>query len=244
GRLPAGLDRGSTSTGTSSITDIMTIPSSVTRRAVVQARQGQQSDFFYVRRLVPTAAGINLGAGAGVPVLVVVTCRLTGGTSRTPLSLTEVILYGKEKARDDRVLLIRVTPENLKTGRVQADIRYTGTGVMSGWWEVRTPSDPPVQELDRFTEGSISEAQRRQQRRFQRVKRFRIQMPLSGRITLRGPDYKALPKASPGDYEVLLRVEASRDREALSTLAAAGGSTNLFSGAAAGFPLPALEYRI
>jgi hypothetical protein len=243
GRLPAALDRGSTTSSTSSITDIMTIPFSVTRRGVVQARAGQNSDFFYVRRFEPVG-GADLGAGAGVPVLVTVTCRLSGGTSRTPLSLTKVVLYGDEGRDADRVLLIRVTPENRETGMVKADINYTGTGLLAGWWEVRTPTDPAIRELDRFTEGSISETQRQEQQRFQRVKRFRLQVPLSGRITLPGPSYKQLSQSSPGVYEILLRVQATRDREALSSLAAAGGSTNLFSGGAAGFPLPVLEYRV
>lgn len=242
GRLPSSLDRGSTSTSTSTITDVMTIPFSVTRRAVIQARTGAKSDFFYIRRFVP-AAGVNLGFGVNTPVIVVITCRLTAGTARTPLSLTRIVLFGEEP-NQDRVLQIRVNQKNHKTGIVKADIRYTGTGILSGWWEVRRPSDPPLRDIDLFAAGSLSETDRQQQQRFTRVKRFRFQVPVSGRLTLPGPKYSQLPDDQPGFYQVLLRIEATRDRESLSSLAGTGGSTNLFSGGAAGFQFPALEYRI
>jgi hypothetical protein len=242
GRLPSALDRGSTTSARSSITDVMTIPFSVTRRAVIQARTGAKSDFFYVRRFVPTA-GTNIGFGVNSAGIVVVTCRLTAGTARTPLSLTRVVLYGSEPDRD-RILQIRVNRKNIKTGVVKADIRYTGTGILSGWWEVRRPSDPPLRDIDLFAAGSLSETDRQRQQRFTRVKRFRFQVPVSGRLTLPGPRYSQLPDDQPGFYQVLLRIEATRDREALSNLAIAGGSARLFSGGAAGFRFPPLEYRV
>lgn len=242
GRLPAGADRGSTSSASSSITDIMTIPFSVTRRAVVQARAGAQSDFFYVRRFDPVG-GADLGAGAGTTAYVVVTCRLTSGISRSPLSLTRVQIFGDE-GDGDRKLLVRVDDENRDVGVVKAEIDYTGTGVLSGWWEVRTPSDPSLQEIDRFTEGSLTETERQQQQRFLRVKRIRLQVPLRGKLTLKGPRYSELPQQQPGVYQLLLRIEATRDREALSRVAGTGGSPALFSGGAAGFALPVLEYRV
>ena len=130
GRLPAALDRGSQSSGTAQITDVMTIPASVSRRAVVRAREGNFSDFFYVRKFDPV--------GGGASVYVAVTCRLTAGTSRTPLSLTRVELYGDEPDIP-RNPLIRLNDHNIATGVVHADIRYTGTGTLEGWWEIRPP---------------------------------------------------------------------------------------------------------
>ena len=124
GRLPASLDRGSTSAGTSAISDVMTIPNSVTRRAVVNARGGNFSDFFYERRFSPVG-GADLGAGAGNDVFVFVTCRLTAGISRSPLSLTRVELFGQEPS-DSRVQLVRIGANNLESGKVKADIDYTG----------------------------------------------------------------------------------------------------------------------
>jgi hypothetical protein len=235
GRLPASLDRGSQSSGTSQITDVMTIPASVSRRAVVLARDGNFSDFFYVRKFDPV--------GGGASVYVSVTCRLTAGTARTPLSLTRVELYGDEPT-DPRNPLIRLNETNIQSGVVRAEIRFTGTGILEGWWEVRTPADPAIREIDRFTPASLSEADRAQQRIFTRVKRFRVNLPLDGTVTLDGPSYAELPDTAAGVYEILLRIDVARDREALSTLAGTGGSQNLFSGGAAGFPLDTLEYRV
>jgi hypothetical protein len=213
----------------------MTIPISVVRRAVVRAKRGEFSDFFYVRRFDPTAGG--------APVYVAVTCRLTGGTARTPLSLNRVELYGVEP-NNNRVRLLRVDGDNIKTGVIKADIRYTGTGLLEGWWEVATPTDQVIAEVDRFTAGSISEDQRTVQRRFRRVKRFRVQVPLSGRLTLKGPRYSELPHQTPGFYQVILRIEASKGQASRSNLANRGGSQTLFSGGVAGFPLQALRYRV
>ena len=242
GELPAGFDRGSTTVATGQITDFMTIPFSVTRRAVVRAQAGNFSDFFYVRRFT-SVNNADIGNGAGVDRFEFVTCRLTAGISRSPLSLTRVELYGDEPG-EERIDQVRIDAGNVETGVVKAFIQYTGTGLLTGWWEVRTPGDPPVRELDRFTEASLPENQRAQQQRFRRVKRFRVQVPLTGRITLEGPSYAQLPRETPGLYEVLLRVEVSKDREALSGLGNTGGSDRLISGGAAGFPLETLEYRV
>ena len=87
GRLPARLDRGSTATPTNSITDFMAIPYEVVRRALISARAGtsadDNADFFYVRQFQQN----------GQQIFVSVTCRMTAGTARTPLALTQVQLY-------------------------------------------------------------------------------------------------------------------------------------------------------
>ena len=144
GRLPARLDRGSVplagngapitppiqplkispnlsssssaQSASNSLTDFMTIPMSVIRSAVERSRTGAFSDFFYVRQFTPVA-GADIGAGPGQNVFVSVTCRLTGGTARTPLSLSRVELFGEEKdsikSDEDRgVRFIRLTPAN------------------------------------------------------------------------------------------------------------------------------------
>jgi hypothetical protein len=206
----------------------------VARRALVRARAGEQSDFFYIREM-------NVG---GALTYIAVTCRMTGGTARSPLSLTRVDIYGDEPDAPDRVRQVRVNDENVDVGVIKAEISYTGIGILTGWWEVRTPVDPPIRDIDRFTEASLSEQQRLQQRQFRRIKRFRLQVPPTGQLTLIGPRYSELPREIHGRHEILLRVEAVRDREQLSSLAVPGESTMLFSGAAAGFPLPTLEYLI
>ncbi|NJO13448.1 MAG: hypothetical protein HC872_08285 [Gammaproteobacteria bacterium] len=82
GRLPLRLDRsqGSSSGGVANLTDVMTIPASVARRAYQAAAEGAASDFYYVRRF---------SGGAGGDRWVTVTCRMAGGAHavRLPCSM-------------------------------------------------------------------------------------------------------------------------------------------------------------
>ncbi|NOZ65012.1 MAG: hypothetical protein GXP00_00675 [Alphaproteobacteria bacterium] len=273
GRLPVVFDRGSTSVGRSNITDIMTIPFSVVRTAVSQARQGAFSDFFYVRRFSPVG-NADLGAGPGVDVFVSVTCRLAGGTSRTPLSFSNVKIMGLDDNNATGQKIITLDPKNLETGRVIANLEYTGRGQLQGWWEVRRPGDPEITPLDLLPEASLTQAERAKQTRFFRVKYFNITLPNTGSYDLVGPAYSELPADLGGAYRLLLRLKVSRDREALSnltilpaapvppvtpppSLGATGASKKIrattpatteprlsFSGGAAGFPIFPLEYRV
>ena len=74
GFLPKSLNlaRDSGTQGASNVTDIMTIPSSVSRRAFQDAKAGNKSSFFYVRRF----------SGPGGDQFVAVTCRMAGGGPR------------------------------------------------------------------------------------------------------------------------------------------------------------------
>lgn len=240
GTLPPGLDRGSTRTPTRSITDVVTVPYSVIRRAVAQG----VGVIFYVRTFQITTPPIRVGAPPGSLIATAVTrMRLAGGVASVPLSLTRVDIFGEEPERF-RVRFVTLDADNIERGTVKAEVQFVGTGLLKGWWEVRTPADPPVRILDRFTEASLSEADRLRQRRFRRVKRIRRQLPPSGRITLIGPRYDELPSSIPGAYQVLLHIEVSRDPRSRSTIVVPGESRDVFSGASAGFPLPTLVYRV
>ncbi|MBP6824209.1 MAG: hypothetical protein KA368_21860, partial [Acidobacteria bacterium] len=60
-----------------------------------------------------------------------------------------------------------------------------------------------------------------------------------------GPDASRLPTQVPGQYLLLLRIEASDDGLNMSDLSAVGaGRVTISSGAAAGFPLPVLRYVV
>ncbi len=83
GSLPLRFDQSQPS-GIAGFTDIMSIPSSVARRAYQAARSGQMSSFYYVRRFASTVGGRD--------EFVAVTCRMAGGGARTPLSLLDVQL--------------------------------------------------------------------------------------------------------------------------------------------------------
>lgn len=70
-------------------------------------------------------------------------------------------------------------------------------------------------------------------------------LPPDGIYILPGPRPELLPAHTEGLYMVLLRVEASDDKEADSNLAVAGvGSGIVHSGGVAGFPLPPLRYYV
>src|SRR5262249_40877547 len=70
-------------------------------------------------------------------------------------------------------------------------------------------------------------------------------LPPGGRYVLQGPDPSRLPKSAAGQYLILLRVEASDDRENLSDLSAVGAGGGVAQGgAAAGFPMPVLRYVV
>ena len=229
GQLPIRYDRSSVQG--SVFTDIMSIPSTVARRAYDAAAKGQTSSFFYVRRFT------NLSGGPDEYVFV--TCRMAGSGARTPLALTDVkVRFNTETP----VLPVRpgaVPPPLL------ADIQYNGTGRLRGRWEIVLPGDQPPTDEDLLTEATLPPSMRSTQRRYTQIGRFNVFLPPSGRVRLDGPDPSSLPTATEGLYLVLLRIEASDDKESDSNLALAGAGTGVVhSGAVAGFPMPVLRYYV
>jgi len=230
GRLPQGLDRArpSTGAGLANLTDIMTIPASVARRAFQDAQAGLNSAFFYVRRF----------AGPAGDRFVVVTCRMAGGGARVPLALTEVRLGFLVEGTPPTVLVLArgQTPP-----RAAARILYNGSGTLRGRWEVVQPGDPEPTEDDLLTEATLPPERRAAQRRWQVVERFDRLLPPTGEVTLPGPDPARLPLAADGPYKLLLRIEASDDREGRSDI---GGGRQVAAGGVAGFPMPVLRYAV
>ncbi len=230
GCLPARYDR-STTSQISAFTDVMSIPPSVALRAYQAAVAGADSRFFYVRHFVSTTGGPDQ--------FVAVTCRLTGGGARTPFSLTDVKL---SFAADATVLMVKPGDPLPK---IKADISYTGTGRLKGRWEVVLPGEEPPSETDLLTEATLPIERRALQRRFTQVSRFDVFLPPAGKYTLAGPEPSRIPSTIEGPYLLLLRIEASDDREGDSDLNAVGvGPAVVHSGAVAGFPLPPLHYFV
>lgn len=241
GRQPSGsgLQAGASNLSTlpgggagNALTDIMSIPQSVAARAYQAARRGENSSFFYVRRFVdPT--------GARPDQYVSVTCRLTGGGARTPFALTDVRL---SFATEEPVLVL--SPDATPPA-VQARILYNGTGQLRGRWEVVLPGEEPPSAEDLLTEATLPIELRGRQRRYTEVGRFNAFLPPTGEFTLPGPDASRLPTFSHGQYLLLLRIEASDDKEGDSSLDAAGaGQGVVHTGAVAGFPIPPLRYYV
>jgi hypothetical protein len=230
GRLPARFDR-SRPSGVGGFTDIMSIPPSVARRAYQAAEDGATSSFFYVRRFVST--------GGGPDQYVAVTCRMTGGGARTPLSLTDVrVAFEAEPA------VLHLAPGSTAPP-LSATITYTGTGRLRGRWEVVLPGEDPPAPNDLLTEATLPLEARGTQRRYTELSRFNLFLPPTGSVVVPGPDPARLPTTVHGVYLVLLRIEASDDKEGNSNLEAAGAGTGIVaSGAVAGFPMPVLRYVI
>ena len=229
GQLPARNDL-SRRSSTGAFTDIMSIPPSVARRAFQAAVRGATSTFFYVRRFRNTT---------GPDQYVVVTCRLTGGGARVPLALTDVRL-----AFDPPATVVQLGAGD-SLPPLAAEITYNGTGRLVGRWEVVLPGEEPPTETDLLTEATLPLEERARQRRYTPVERFNIFLPPNGRVTLPGPDPSKFPVDAEGTYAVLLRIEASNDREGDSDLGAVGaGSGVVHSGGVAGFPMPVLRYVV
>jgi hypothetical protein len=231
GVLPIRYDQSRLSSNGTVFTDIMSIPPSVARRAYQAAARGENSAFFYVRRFTSTSGGRD--------EYVFVTCKLTGGGARVPFALLDVRV---SFATDDPILSVErlAAPPPFK-----AEIAYNGTGRLVGRWEVVLPGDERPAGRDLLTEGTLPPEERLLQRRYTQVERFNVFLPPVGHFTLVGPDPSKLPTTVDGLHEVLLRIEASDDKEADSDLAAAAaGEGVIHSGAVAGFPLPVLRYFV
>lgn len=230
GQLPARFDL-SRPSGTGAFTDIMSIPVSVTRRAYQEAANGAPAAFFYVRRFQSLTGGPD--------VYVAVTCRMTGGGATTPLSLVDVTIVPESDAP------ILVLQPDVPAPSWFADIKYTGTGTLMGRWEVVLPGEELPAEEDLLAEAALPLELRGTQRRWMQLERFSVFLPPTGRIRLPGPDPARLPRDVDGAYLVLLRIEASDERDGRSSLDAVGaGSGFVASGAVAGFPMPTLRYFV
>jgi hypothetical protein len=230
GRLPARYNQARLS-GNNAYTDIMSITPQVARRAYLDAVNGQTSTFFYVRRFVSTVGGPD--------EFVPVTIRLSGNGAGVPLSLTEVKLsWGVGKP----VLFVK-TGEKLP--RVEAEITYTGSGRLIGRWELVKPGEAPPENRDLLTEATLPIEERGTQRRYTQMSRFNLYLPPTGKIVLQGPEVWRVDESLNGLYQILLRIEASDDKQGDTNLAAVGaGGGVVHGGAVAGFALPALKYYV
>lgn len=230
GSLPARYNV-STTSGTNGFTAIMSIPPSVTRRAYQVAAGGGPSTFYFVCRFVSQSHGPD--------VYVPVACELAGAGMLTPFALTNVRLFFEDGES------LTGTGEGAPVPPFMAEIRYTGTAVLRGRWEIVRPGEDPPTEWDLLTEASLPIEQRSDQRRYTVIQRFNEFLPPTGTYTLRGPDPSLLPTTASGLYMILLRIEASPDAATVSDLAEVGaGPAPVTTGGVAGFPIPPLRYFV
>ena len=222
GRLPRRYNIGRAS-GQNNYTDIMTIPASVARKAYQDAARGNNADFFYVRRWRSNNGGPD--------EYVAVTCRLSSGGARVPFSITSVKLLTGDKPAP-AVFTGASIPQ------FGAQISYNGTGRLKGRWELVLPGDPPPTQRDLLTEASLPLEERGLQRRYQPLERFDVFLQPTGQVFLPAPDPSKFPKGVSGSYQVLLRIEATDDKEGDSSI----GTGIVNSGGVAGFPMPVFRY--
>lgn len=103
----------------------------------------------------------------------------------------------------------------------------------------------PAAERDLLTEASLPIEERGKQQRYTQIGTFNHYLSPTGQFTLPGPDVSRLPGSAAGAYLILLRIEATDDKEGDASLAAVGaGPGVIHSGAVAGFSLPALRYIV
>jgi hypothetical protein len=230
GQLPAALDRSraSSSGAFATLTDIMTIPASVARRAYQDAQAGRHSAFFYVRRFV----------GPEGDRWVVVTCRMGGGGARTPLALMGVRLAFETP---DQASAVTVIERGQPLPGWSARLTYNGSGVLRGRWELVQPGETPPETEDLLTAATLPAERRVLQRRWHLIDRFEVFLPPTGEARLIGPDPARVPTDVEGPYQLLLRVEATADKEAASDT---GGGRVVQAGGVAAFPMPVLRYHV
>jgi hypothetical protein len=230
GALPARFNL-STPSGNGGFTDIMSIPPSVVRRAYQAAVRGANAGFFYVRRFI----SVN-----GDPDQYVnVTCRMTGGGARVPFALINVEL---KTPSGDPVLFIK---SGEKFPEIVADIQYNGTGRLKGRWEIVQPGEEPPADEDLLTEATLPVEKRGSQRRYTQISRFNEFLQPTGKFKLPLEANERLKTLVAGQYILLLRIEATDDKESDSNLAAVGvGNGVVHSGAVASFPMPTLKFFV
>ena len=211
GSLPARYDISRRSGD--SYTDVVSVPAAIARKAYHAAASGKDSEFFYVRRF---------SADEMPDQFVVVRMRLSGAGAGTPFSLTDVqVGFGVNSGP----LVLSIEPGG-KVPPLQAQIKHTGTGRLVGQWEIVMPGEARPEPRDLLTEASVPLEERGSQQRFTQLSRFNVLLPSGGRFILPGPDPLRIPNRIPGQYLILLRIEASDD------------------GAVAGFPMPVLRYVV
>lgn len=231
GRLPLNFDRSrpTQGVGQKNFSDIMVIPASVVRRAVQEGIAGKNSDFFYVRHFTGGSTGDKW---------VVVTCRLGAGGARSPLSLIDVKINFSGQADPTQLFVLR-SGERLP--RFSADIQFNGSGQLKGRWELVRPGDAEPETNDLLTEATLPLELRNSQKRYLTVSRFSQFVVPNGSVRIDGPEPSLLDTRVEGPYQVLLRIEATDDKEANSEI---GGSQLVKTGGVAGFPMPTLKYFV
>lgn len=195
--------------------ETLSVPETIARQAAQRALASGSGIFYFVRQF-------SSGKYA------VVQLRLGGNAANAPLALTEIRLGFRDGGSLQNIGFFKrgqVLPA------VGAVLRYQGAGVLRARWELVGPNDMQPTTLDLTAESSLSPLERAQQHRYQVLERVNVYLPAMGQAVLAGPNPKLLANENYGQYQLLLRIEAS---DSLAGVPAG----------AAPFVLPVLRYYI
>ncbi len=195
--------------------ETLSVPETIARQATQRALASGSGIFYFVRQF-------SSGKYA------VVQLRLGGNAANAPLALTEIRLGFREGGSLQNIGFFKrgqVLPA------VGAMLRYQGAGVLRARWELVGPNDMQPTTLDLTAESSLTPLERAQQHRYQVLERVNVYLPAIGQAVLAGPNPKLLANENYGQYQLLLRIEAS---DSLAGVPAG----------AAPFVLPVLRYYI
>lgn len=224
GSLPSqfNLARSSGSAGVNNLTDIMTIPETIARKAYQQG-----GGFFYIRKF----------SGAGGDQYAVVTCRLGLGGARSPLSVMNLELRFEGQDLTQPVTSFSSTKE---IRPFSALVKYNGSGRLIGQWEIVQPGDPTPTAFDLLPAASLPLEQRSQQTAYRVLAPFDIYLPPTGSAVINGPDPQLLNTGVGGDYRILFRLSASPASDSFSQT----GQQVVAAGGVSGFSFPFLRYYV
>ena len=149
--------------------------------------------------------------------LFVVFILLATADARTPPSAPDSPGIGPAKL--EAVRLSFGTPESgpttlsVKPGEtipaLKAVFKYSGTGVLSGRWELITPADSGPDDSTILPESQMPASERDRPRMLEALNTFSVQLPpTSGSYTLAGPSLGADRLTLTGMYRIAMRVEA------------------------------------
>lgn len=193
----------------------LTVPSGVAAQALAQARQSGNGVFYFVRQFASGRYAVSK-------------LRLNGHAANTPLVFTDIRLGFKDGSGLQNLGFF-------KRGQVMpattALLRYQGAGILRARWEIVTPGDESPSALDLSAQATLSPTGRATQRRYRVLERVNVYLPATGQAVIAGPSARFLPNDQYGQYQLLLRLEATE-------------SVSGTPGGAAPFALPVLRYFI
>lgn len=179
---------------------------------------------------VSNITSVTLIGGGGAPITFSsnVSSNNLAGAITDPLTFSDVrLVFGRDESGKTEAFY--AADETFDV--FGAQLNYSGAGILRGRWEIVYPGDRLPSEVDLFPEAGLPISLRLQQQRYFQLERVQTYLSPTGRYFLTGPDPAKLPRNIPGQYLILLRIEAT------------SAGNGLENGRAA-FAFPVLRYTV